>query len=275
MTVPDAARPGAVLLLALAVLVWPVAPGRHRLRRLRPQRCRGRDTPERLLASVTVVASAGAGLVLAGVGGALAAAILVTVARTRWRRHRAAEDGIRATAGLAEALRLMVSELRAGAHPAAAAEGAAVEAEPSAARLLTRLAAAARLGGDVGAALQRIGAEHPGSAFAAGRLARTWTLAERHGVPLADLLDAVRADLEHRARFARQVRARMAGPRATAAVLAGLPVFGLLLGEAIGGRPWHVLSSTTTGQVLLVVGVLLVGAGLRWSEQLTERAVLP
>jgi tight adherence protein B len=67
----------------------------------------------------------------------------------------------------------------------------------------------------------------------------------------------------------------MAGPRASAAVLAGLPAVGLLLGEAMGVQPLRVLSTTGTGQTLLVVGTGLLCAGVLWSARLTDRAVLP
>jgi len=72
---------------------------------------------------------------------------------------------------------------------------------------------------------------------AVDQLARAWRVSAKHGVALADVLDATRRDLDQRAAFARQVHARMAGPRASAAVLAGLPVFGVLLGELSGARP--------------------------------------
>ncbi len=105
--------------------------------------------------------------------------------------------------------------------------------------------------------------------------AHAWALAQQHGLPLADVLDAVVRDLDQRARFAGQVQARMAGPRASAAILAALPILGIGLGEAMGAHPLHVLSSTTLGQILLVAGVGLVCAGIQWSARLTHQAVLP
>ncbi|GGM64997.1 hypothetical protein GCM10012275_39390 [Longimycelium tulufanense] len=64
----------------------------------------------------------------------------------------------------------------------------------------------------------------------------------------------------------------MAGPRATAAVLAALPLLGLLLGEAIGAGPWHILSETAPGQILLAIGACLACAGLIWTAHLTGKA---
>jgi tight adherence protein B len=65
----------------------------------------------------------------------------------------------------------------------------------------------------------------------------------------------------------------VAGPRASAGVLAGLPVLGLLMGSGVGADPWRVLTTTGTGTVLLVAGVALEGAGLAWSARLIRRAV--
>jgi tight adherence protein B len=172
--------------------------------------------------------------------------------------------------GLAEALRSMVAELRTGAHPATAAEAAAVDAQAAAARAMRAIAAAARLDGDVHRALTVTQPTVP----ALGQVSRAWTLAGRHGLPLAEVLDAVRGDLQARARFARQVLARMAGPRASATILALLPAFGLALGEAMGARPLHVLTGTGSGQLLLLTGVTLACTGVAWSARLTRQVVL-
>jgi tight adherence protein B len=128
------------------------------------------------------------------------------------------------------------------------------------------IAAAARLGGDAEQAIRE-----PLLAEAA----HAWALAQRHGLPLADVLDAVVQDLDQRARFARQVQARMAGPRASATVLACLPAVGIGLGQAMGANPLRILAMTAAGQVLLVLGVALVCAGVLWSARLTQQAVLP
>jgi tight adherence protein B len=64
-----------------------------------------------------------------------------------------------------------------------------------------------------------------------------------------------------------------AGPRASAALLAGLPLLALAMGGGIGARPWTVLTTTPVGQVLLVAGVALEAAGLAWSARLVRRAL--
>lgn len=261
-----------MLALAAAVLAWPAGTARARLRPDgRWRRVVGRwAMPARSLAPA-VLAAGLAGAVLIGPGGAVAGAAVAGTAGSRWRARRNRRDRTVATTGLADALGMLVSELRAGAHPATAAEAAAADAPPGAAGALATAAAAARLGGDVPAVLRAHDA--PALRPWLDRLADAWGLADRHGVPLADLIEAVRVDVEHRTRFAAEVDARLAGPRATAAVLAGLPLLGLALGQAIGADPVRVLAGTTAGQGLLVVGTGLACAGVLWSARIVAAAV--
>ena len=100
-----------------------------------------------------------------------------------------------------------------------------------------------------------------------------WSLAERHGIPLADLLAGVHDDIRWRVRFGAGVRAELAGPRATAGVLTALPALGVGLGQLMGADPIGVLRGGVLGQALLVVGVGLIGAGRAWTEQILRRAV--
>ena len=207
---------------------------------------------------------------------ALVAAGLVGFVLWRAARARAGQRGqLVATSAIAEGLGGLVTELRAGAHPAAAAAGAAQDAEEPASMVLAAISSTARLGGEVDVALAGLARGRPELRAPLAQLARAWQLSDRHGVPLADVLAAVRRDLDQRVAFASQVRARMAGPEASAAVLAALPVFGVLLGQLSGTGPVRVLTTTGAGQVLLVVGALLVCAGLLWSGRLTGQAVLP
>ncbi|MFK0245221.1 type II secretion system F family protein [Amycolatopsis azurea] len=193
-----------------------------------------------------------------GIGWAVATLVLTSTVRQehRWRA--------RAKAALAEAeltasvLRAMISELRAGAHPVAAAEAVA-EAVPAASGRLRGLIAAARLGG---------GTADPDAPPA---LVNAWELAGRFGLPMADVLDSARRDAEAEAGFRRRLKAKMAGPRASAAALAVLPLVCLPLGEAMGASPLGVLTGTGAGQSLLVVGSGLIWAGTAWCRALTGR----
>lgn len=264
--------------LAAAALCWPAGAGRGRLTGLRRRRWRvprGATGPkwakQRCLLLLSLAAAIG--VLLAGPAGGLAAAMMTGTANARWRAGRDRKSAATAAIGLSDALGVLVAELRAGAHPSDAARAAVVESPEgaTATRALAAAAAAARLGGDVPAALRCAGPVQLRPWL--DRLAVAWSLADRYGIPLADLLDAVRSDTEQRVRFAAEVQSRLAGPRATAAVLAGLPLLGLVLGHAVGAAPLRVLSETSAGQGLLVVGTGLACAGVLWSARLMSGAV--
>jgi len=254
---------------AAAVLTWPATPAARRLRDLTGARRRvklrlPRPSSVTLAATATVI-----GWLVAGPGGAIAALFATVTARRRWQARGDLNRSLSAVDGLTEAVRSLVAGLRAGAHPADAAESAATDAHPTAATSMRALAAAARLGGDVRLALEATSSQTLAPSL--NRISRAWILAQRHGLPLADILDAVTRDLDQRVRFARQVLARMSGPRTSAMVLAVLPALGVALGEAIGAHP--LLMLTGPGHLLLAIGVALLCAGVAWCGRLTVQVV--
>jgi tight adherence protein B len=275
----------AVAALAGGALCWPAQAGRNRLTEPHRRGMRTRvATARRSWAArrcglVLLALAAGIGALLAGPGGSLAAAIMAGTATARWRAGQDRRAAATAATGLSDVLGVLVAELRAGAHPGDALRAAAGTpadrppgVPPDLLRALVAAAAAASLGGDVPAVLRSVGPAPLRSWL--DRLADAWSLADRYGIPLADLLDAVRSDTEHRVRFATEVQARLAGPRASASVLAGLPLLGLALGQAVGAAPLRVLCQTPVGQVLLVIGTGLACAGVQWSARLVSGAVL-
>lgn len=212
------------------------------------------------------------GLLVGGPGGALAGALVAVVVRRRGARQRCAAAADAAVGELAEAVARITEELRTGSHPAAALAGWQADG-PRAREVLGPAAAAGRLGDDVAAALGRSAAQHPEIGADVERVAQAWSLAERHGIPLVELLGSIRDGMRWRARFGGAVRAELAGPRATATVLTGLPLLGLGLGQLIGADPIGVLRSGLLGQALLVAGVGLAAAGMAWSEHILRTAV--
>jgi tight adherence protein B len=260
----------ALLALACALLCAPRRVAAARLSALQPRH--GRARRRRLRAGGPVALGAVAGLLAAGPGGALAG-LLVAVTISRGRAGRAAEAAEAAGAAeLADALRRITDELRAGSHPASALAGLIADG-PIAGKLLAPAATAARLGDDVPAALRRSAAAHVSAGAELERVATAWSLAERHGVPLAELLAGVHDDIHWRVRFGAGVRAQLAGPRATAGVLTALPALGVALGQLMGADPIGVLRGGVLGQILLVIGIGLVAAGRAWTAQILRRAV--
>jgi tight adherence protein B len=248
----------AVLCLAGGLLAWPAgtgAAGRIAERR------RERAAPL-LFRPSPLAAGVAAGLLAAVLStplvAVLASACCVMAVRAGHRRRRAvrAEGGLLA---LAEALGVLAAELDAG-RPLGTAAGAAVRATPDAA---TAAALAAALAPD---------AEQPAGAPELERIRAAVRLSARTGCSLAAVARALEDDLRARNRLLQELRTATAGPRASAAVLAGLPVLGLAMGSGIGAHPWAVLTTTGAGQVLLVAGVALEVAGIAWTGRLVARA---
>lgn len=210
------------------------------------------------------------GYMLLGPAGASSCVLLGFAVYTRYVEHVRVKASFEAGSRLAEGMRALVVELRAGTHPAAAAETAATDADVTTATALHAVAATQRLGGDPEAVSA---AQHSAGSGAVAQLGHAWTLAQRHGLPLADVLAAVQQDVAGRIRFATDVHAGMAGVRASAAVLAALPVVGIVFGTLMGAQPLRVLAGTVTGQLLLLVGSVLLSSGLLWSVRLARNGV--
>ncbi|TAM91455.1 MAG: type II secretion system protein [Jatrophihabitans sp.] len=217
----------------------------------------------------------------AAMWGLLAAALLAwpgpSPARVRWRAlarsadrapaHRGPRRGAaRPFVGEAEALRAVRSvraELAAGASPAQAL-AATARVEPGAATVLRAAAGAAAAAQDVSTVLAREPAMRG--------MAAAWGLVDAAGVPLTAALDGVAADLGRRIEQQQAVTTALAGPRAAAFVLAGLPGLGLLLAAGMGARPLDFLVGTSVGRLVAVAGLLLDGLGIAWTSHLARSA---
>ena len=257
-----------LLCLVGALLCWPPVTGGGRLSGPRPDRARpdvaalaggraGILAPALAAGTVGLLVSTPVVAVLAAACGAAAGRAL----RQRVR-DQAAQRRARA---LVEALGALAAELRAG-RPLDEATATAVGSCPD-----PTTAAA------VGPVL-RLGEPPPdpavdGAAQALVRVAAAVRLSARTGCSLAGVVTAVEDDLRARLHAEQELRSAVAGPRASAAVLAGLPVLGLLMGSGVGADPWRVLTTTGSGTVLLVLGVGLELAGTAWSARLVRRAV--
>jgi len=171
---------------------------------------------------------------------------------------------------LETALDVLVGELRVGSHPVHAFCVATDETVGAVAVSLRAVVARARLGADVAAGL-RTAARSSALPTHWDRLALCWQLANDHGLAIATLMRTAQRDIAERQRFSARVTSGMAGARATAAILAGLPLLGVLLGQLIGARPLNFLLSGQVGGWLLVVGSTLACGGLLWSDRITGR----
>ncbi len=260
---------GGLLLLSAALLLGP---GPAALRRERRRSLDWRaDTAPRLPAAVPLpvvaaaVAAAVAGLVSTPLVAGLAGGCAALAARAELRRRTGSQEEAR-LAALVEALTALGAELRSGRSLDEATRAAvAACADDDSGRALAR---AVRVPED-GAG--RAGDDELGRAL--GRVAAAARLSARTGCSLTAVVGAVEDDLRARSQQRLELRSATAGAQASAALLAGLPVLGLVMGGGVGADPWRVLTTTGTGQVLLVAGVGLEVAGLAWSARLVRRAV--
>ncbi|MFI6227479.1 type II secretion system F family protein [Micromonospora echinospora] len=93
-------------------------------------------------------------------------------------------------------------------------------------------------------------------------------LADRTGAPLAELVERIEADMRAMDRGLAAAAAQAAGARATAWLLAALPLGGIALGYGIGVDPLRVLLHTPVGAGCAVAATTLQVVGLLWAERL-------
>jgi tight adherence protein B len=191
-------------------------------------------------------AAAGAGLIAGGpVAALVAGAYAAVLARGLRRRHTSRLHSRERTEAL-DALCALAADLRAGLPPAAAGPvtGHSGWRAPQARRLVELAAAATGL-------------------------------AEATGAPLADLVERIESDARAVDRAATAAAAQAAGARATAWLLAALPLGGIALGYGIGVDPLHVLLRTPVGVACATAAVLLQLGGLAWADRLARTPFTP
>ena len=201
--------------------------------------------PAALIGVVVALPAGGVAGFAAGCYGGLA---LAAAGRHRRARHAAQHRG-----ALLDLLGAAAADLRAGLPPAAALAGL-----PPAAV------------GPPGAAPAGL---PPAADLLAARAGAALRLADRTGAPLADLLERIEADARTADRTHAAAQAQAAGARATALLLAALPVGGIALGYSMGVDPLSVLRFTPLGAACAAGAIVLQLAGLVWSQRLAQPGV--
>jgi len=182
-------------------------------------------------------------------------------------RSRRADAWRRASIELCHA---MTAELSAGRTPGESLTRALTSVDFPDPDALRPVSAAARDGGDVSAALLRAAPEEGGEGLR--RLAACWDVSITAGAGLSALVDRVAATMRSSQAHRQDVAAQLAGPRATAKMLAVLPALGLLMAAALGMRPLAFLLGSLPGLLCLTAGISLNACGLWWTHRMATRA---
>lgn len=186
--------------------------------------------------------------------------------RALWRSRRRRAAAAAVADQVLETCELLAAEIAAG-QPPGRALGHAAQAWP----VLAPAAEVAHLGGDLPASLREL-AHLPG----AGELrlvGAAWEVAHRSGSGLADALDRVCATVRADRATRRVVESELASARATARLIAALPLLVVLLGAGAGGSTWAFLTGPPIGWVCLVAGLALGLLGLWWIERIAAGVV--
>ena len=211
-----------------------------------------------------------AGLVTAfGVAAGVPVLLLPTAVLVAWAsttlvlRARRDSEAVTRRALVVDACEAMLGELQAGQPPSRALDRA-MSTWPG----LAPVARAARLDGDVPAALRTVSLL-PG-ASALQRLAGAWQLCAATGSGLASAVEQVLATVRVEHEVVLAVRSELASARATARLLAVLPLLVLVMAHGIGADPWRFLLATVPGQMCLGLGGGLAVAGVMWLERIAD-----
>ena len=103
-------------------------------------------------------------------------------------------------------------------------------------------------------------------------IAAAWDVATAAGAPLSRCLRDLAVSFRELGQLQRDVEVALAGPRATARMVMGLPVIGILLGMLMGFDTLGTLLTTVPGLFCLGAGALLMLGGARWNRVLVRRA---
>ncbi|TFC94545.1 MULTISPECIES: type II secretion system F family protein [Cryobacterium] len=197
------------------------------------------------------------------------------------RRGGSASPAIEEVAQVTQRLAVL---LAAGVSPASAwaylepvgavpvGEGAPSPATPGS-RIIRVAAAAGRRGDSIAEAVAteaHVLGGQIGDAWLA--LASAWEVATQAGAPLASCLRQLAGSFRQLGQLHADLAVALAGPSATARMVAFLPVVGVLFGSLLGFNTLHTLFVTAPGWACLAGGAVLMFAADRWNRRLLHAA---
>ncbi|WP_344829239.1 hypothetical protein [Actinocorallia longicatena] len=106
-------------------------------------------------------------------------------------------------------------------------------------------------------------------------LAASWRIGVERGATFATVIDSLAAALRDETAHQEHITSQLAAPKATAKLLAALPLLGMTMAWAMGANPLAFLFTTLPGLASLTAGTLLNAAGLLWTHRIAQAAQHP
>ena len=183
--------------------------------------------------------------------------------RRLWRDGRRAHAAAITRDRVLECCDLLAAELASGRPP-----GSALTQASGVWPALAPVATSHALGGDVAGAMHRLSAE-PG-AEGLRLVAAAWQVSHRTGRGLADALARVADGLRATRATDRVVQGELASARATARLVAALPLLTMAMATGAGADPVTFLIDSPLGLGCLAGGLALGFSGLAWIDRLAR-----
>jgi tight adherence protein B len=209
----------------------------------------------------SAVAVSGRAAVLAAVAGVGLAAAARARSRSRARRRRYAQR-----AAAEDLLATFAEELEAGGAPTVAFASAASGSSSASASVSRGTRTTPPMAAD-----EVTEALRSSDVPTLRQLSAGWQVSTGTGIRLAPVAARLSAGARAAGARDRELRAALAGPRASGRLVACLPVAAAGLGASVGASPHRVLLDSGAGLACLVVGILSDLAGLAWMNRIADR----
>lgn len=167
---------------------------------------------------------------------------------------------------LADALRTLAAELRAGSTPSEA-----LIRSTGSPPLWPGAITAARFGEPIDAGFRADAERDPELSEALRQLAACWHVGINRGSGLVVSLDRLVLSLRAQQEVRATVRNELAAPRATGRMLAFLPVVGVAMGYLLGADPIAWFLGTSAGGLVLALAIALTVLGAIWTHRIVQR----
>jgi len=98
-----------------------------------------------------------------------------------------------------------------------------------------------------------------------------WQVCENNGAALSPALTQFAQQIRTEKELRQELSSSMSGAKLSAWVLAGLPLFGIILAGFLGVNSLHWLSTSSIGKYNIVAALILEIAGIIWVSKITSR----